>query len=81
MMDETRVSAPFDVRRPTTGNVAAGIVFLLLSAVAFFLALSGVVELPRDMATFPLTPIGTLFGSILALMGVSALAQARGFRV
>ncbi|MEZ5419705.1 MAG: hypothetical protein R2708_20495 [Vicinamibacterales bacterium] len=80
-MDETRVSAPFDVRRPTTGNVAAGIVFLLLSALAFFLALSGVVELPRDMTTFPLTPIGSLFGSILALMGVSALAQSQGFRV
>jgi hypothetical protein len=55
--------------------------FLLLSAGAFFLAWSGVLDLPAEMADFPLELIGSVFGTLLALMGLSALAQSKGFQV
>ncbi|MGE0816442.1 MAG: hypothetical protein AB7O93_24090 [Vicinamibacterales bacterium] len=80
-MVQTRDSAPFDLVRSTVGHRASGALFLVLSAAAFFLAWSGVIDLPAEMATFPLTAIGSLFGAILAYMGLSALTESRGFRI
>lgn len=80
-MVSPRRSAPYDLCEKHVGNRVSGLFFLTLAGGAFFLAWSGVLELPPEMADFPLEPIGSLFGAILTYMGLSALLTLRGVRV
>ena len=74
-------STPFDLCESSIGDRASGIFFLLLAAGAFFLAWGGVLELPKDMADFPLEMVGSLFGAILVYMGLSVVFALKGFRI
>lgn len=80
-MDTVQRSTPLDLCESSIGNRASGIFFLLLAAGAFFLAWSGVLELPKDMADFPLELVGSLFGVILVYMGLSVVFALKGFRL
>ncbi len=74
-------SEPKDLCESSVGDRASGIFFLLLAAGAFFLAWGGVLDLPKEMNTFPLELVGSLFGAILLYQGLSVVFALKGFRV